>query len=333
MPGGYRTMDGIDINTLWYGAGIRAAVDTYREVSLPLVQALAMPHDLTMFDYAISERNGFQLLGIGQRPDRKMLEYANVYPIYSKKGYAVGTDLDTLRISRSDRIRADLQRPMREYPEYVLIQMLKVMMTDPGTNNAGFGFYNGQFAAEEKITAPPTFQQNSFNSNHTHYFRNNNATVQLSDITNAKVLIREHGHSGTIVAFIDNTMRQQLENMAAWTGSIIRSPVSDMVAVSGFGDVFELLGVVFHVTEMMPSNYILFVEATPSIPDARPLIMFEPPGMGGLQLHEGPRNDYPIIESFFDSFFGLKVFQRGAGVSLMIGSGGTSYTNPTFVEP
>ncbi len=332
MPGGYRTLDGIDWNTIWYG-GIRPAVDAYREVQLPLIQALMTPHDLTMFEYGISERNGFQRLGLGERPDRKMIAYANVYPRYAKHGYGVGTDFDTLRISRSDRIRADLQRPMKEYPEFLLTEMLKVMLTDPGTLNANYGFYNGEFSAEEKISAPPTFQQNVFGADHTHYIKNNSSGVQLSDLSMVKTHIAEHGHNGQIIAFCNSTVRQQLQDMAAFTESIIRSPVSDMVAVSGFGDVFELGGIVFHVTEMMPSAYVLFIESgATDITGMKPVIMFEPAGLSGLNLYEGPRNDYPILESFFDSFFGLKVFLRGSGVAMEIGSG-TDYTSPTLYEP
>ena len=100
MPAGYRTMDGIDLNDIWYGgAGIQAAVDLYRSVELPVITSLAMPWPEQLMKYGISQKNGFQVLGPGQRPDRKTVDIATVYPTVTKYGYATGTDLDTLRRS------------------------------------------------------------------------------------------------------------------------------------------------------------------------------------------------------------------------------------------
>ena len=81
MPQGYRTMDGIDLNDIWYGsAGIQAAVDLYRSAELPLIEALAMPWPEQIMKYGISERNGFQVLGPSERPNRKIIDVATFYP-------------------------------------------------------------------------------------------------------------------------------------------------------------------------------------------------------------------------------------------------------------
>ena len=70
MPEGAVTLDQIDINDLWYGpAGIRAAVDTYRQMTLPIIPALALSWGETLMKYGLSERNGFQVLGPGELPE------------------------------------------------------------------------------------------------------------------------------------------------------------------------------------------------------------------------------------------------------------------------
>lgn len=321
MPVGYRTIDQIDINDIWYGgSGVLAAYDTYQQVDLPILSSLAMTHDETVMKYGLSEKNGFQKIGFGERPNRKYVQMAMVTPRVEKWGYAVGTDIDTLLRSTGKEVQIDMDRPFKEDPEHVLTEMLRQCVVDPGPLNAGYGWYNGTFAPEEGITAPPRFMQRVFPANHTHYLVTAAATLTLQDLTMQKTHLRHHGHNGSLVAFINTTVRQTLENLAAWTGNIIRSPISDMVAVSGFGDSFELLGIQFYVTEMMPDNYILMVVASGSEAD-RPLVMFEPANIKGLTIWPGSVAPYPLIDSTVSRTFGLKIVRRGAGAVMMIGTG------------
>jgi hypothetical protein len=324
-------MDGIDLNDIWYGsAGIQAAVDLYRSAELPLIEALAMPWPEQIMKYGISERNGFQVLGPSERPNRKIIDVATFYPSVTKYGYGVGSDLDTLQRSTGREVMLDMNRPMMEDPEAVLTRFLQKMMTTPGTNNAGYGFYNGQYAAEEKITAPPRYQQQTFAAGHSHYVTSATASaLVLGDLITMKGTIRHHGNLGPLIAFINSDTVQVLERLAAFTStSIIRSPISDQVAVEGFNETFVMLGITFHVSELIPANYIMIVETGSD--QSRPLVMFEPAQMRGLRLHPGPMNDYPLIESYWDRWFGLKVFQRGAGAVMWFGAHSATYVSPTF---
>jgi hypothetical protein len=330
MPQGYRTMDGVDLNDIWYGgAGIQAAVDLYRSVELPLINALAMPWPEQIMKYGISEKNGFQVLAPSERPNRKTVDIASFYPTVTKYGYGVGTDLDTLQRSTGREVLIDQNRPMQEDPENVLLQFLQVMVSGPDaqTNNSLYSFYNGQFASEEKITAPPRYQSNTFSGAHTHYIAKSGG-LAATDFTDIKQTIREHGHKGSIMAFLNSTSVQALEDLASFTqAAIVRSPITDQVSVQGFNDVFTIWGITFHSTEMVPNNYIVFAESSQA-ETGRPLVMYEPANMKGLRLHPGPMNDYPLIESFWDRWFGVKVFQRGAGAVLQTGN--ATYATPSL---
>jgi hypothetical protein len=330
MPVGYRTIDQIDLNDIWYGgAGIAAAFDLYQAVDLPILNSIAMMHDETIMKYGLSERNGFQPLGPGERPNRKYVQTAIITPAVQKYGYAVGTDIDTLLRSSGKEIQMDMDRPFKEDPEFLLTEMIRMTLLDPGVNNVGYGWYNGQFAPEEGITAPPRFMQRTFLANHTHYLTTTTASLQLSDLTMLKTHIRHHGNQGQLVAFCNSTVRQTLENLAAWTGNIIRSPISDEVAVHGFGDTFLLLGIQFYVTEMMPDNYILCMVAS-GVESERALIMFEPANMKGLTIWPGTwHSSYPLIDATVSRTFGLKIIRRGAGAVLFITGTGT-YTPPVI---
>lgn len=334
MPGGSVTLDGIDLNDIYYGgAGIAAAVDMYRSLELPIIPALALQWPEQIIKYGLSERNGFQVLGPGQLPDRKFVELAAFTPTVKKYGYGVASDFDTLRRSTGREIMMAFNRPMKEDPENVFYRMLEKLLMNPGTNNVGYGLYNGQFSSEEKVTAPPQHGQHVFSTNHTHYLAS--ATQQvfaLTDVTRAKTHIKHHGNNGNIVAFINSTGVEDLENAASWQGTnITRSPVSDGVAINGFSTTFQLNGVVFHETEMMPDDYVLFCEASNADQFQRLLVMFEPANIRGLNMHPGLHSQYPIIDSSWDRWFGIKVMNRGAAVALYYGAHSGTYVNPTIV--
>lgn len=331
MPEGYVTTDGIDFNEIYYD-GIVPAVDLYRRVEMPVIMSIVQPHPETIIKYGVSEKNGYQQLSLGERPNRKYVQEAALYPEVKKWGYGVGSDIDTMRRSTRRQIEMAVDRGFAEDGENVLLQLLKKLMKNPGTNNAEHGFYNGQFSTEEKITAPPSYQNNTFLAAHSHFVTTGSASLNaLTPITAAKQTIRHHGNTGPLAAFINSQEVQALEDLANFTStSIIRATLSDQVTLFGFTDNFTLLGVNWWATEMIPAGYILIVETSP-VDQRRPVIQFEPANMRGLNLMPGVMNDYPIIESYFERWIGYRVLNRGAGVALQITASGT-YTDPTFNE-
>lgn len=329
MTPGYVTTDNIDLNELWYGP-IAQIADMYKFVDLPIIGQLIQVRDLSLMKYYIAEKNGYEVIALDTRPGMKKLKEAAMYaPLPLKFAYGVGAGLDSIRLATSRMVMASIDRGFREDAENMLIQVLKKVMTEPGTANAGYGLYNGEFSTEEVITTPPQYGQNTFAANHTHYYRTGAATIALSDITAAKQTIRHHGHMGRLVGLINSNVVRTLENLALFTASTLtRSPISDQVSVFGFTDRFQLLGVEWLASENIPDGYFVMVELNEAGED-RMIVQFEPPQLGGLRLMPGPVNNYPLVESFFERFANWKIWRRGAAVSVQIATAG-SYTNPTF---
>lgn len=329
MAQGYHTLDNIDLNEIWYAAQL-AVTDMYQKVELPIIDRLVRVVPPTITKYIVGERNGFQIIALDTKPTHQRVVEAAILPVTPEKhGYGIGSGLDTLRLSTGREVMNNIDRGFNEDPEHVLRQILKRMMVDPGTNNAGYGFWNGQFASEEKITAPPRYQMNTFQASHNHYYISATAAIQLPVITAAKQTIRHHGSRGKINCLVNSDMVRQFENLAEFTASsLIRSPVSDRVAVMGFEEEFDLLGVHFISTEMIPPDYLLFADLTED-EARRPVVQFEYPNLPGLRLMPGPMNDYPLVEAYLERFASWKVANRSAGVVVQIKASG-SFDNPSF---
>lgn len=326
---GYFTTDGLDLNELWYGA--MSAADMYKAATLPILDQMIRFHDLSLMKYYIAEKNGYEVIALDTKPGMKKVKEAALYaPLPLKFGYGVGAGLDSLRLSTGRQVMANIDRGFKEDAENLLIQIMRKLMTDPGTLNAGFGLFNGEFSAEEQISAPPQYGQNVFLANHNHYYTSGATTIDLGDITAAKQTIRHHGYKGKLVAMINSSIVMQLENLAAFTANqLTRSPISDQVAVMGFTDQFTLLGVEWYASEAIPDNYFIMAELAEG-DDDRMIVQFEPPQMRGLRLMPGPVNDYPLVESFFERFGNWKVWRRGAAVVVQLTASAT-FVSPTLV--
>jgi hypothetical protein len=336
MASGYFTLDQVNYDEIWYNVAL-PAMDLYRSAKIPIIDTLSTPHDLTLFPYILGKRMGFQPLGRTQKPDMRQVEEAWMVPTYEKWGVGVGTDRDTLALSPSRRIIASINRVFVEDPEEITRRMLRKMLVNPGTLNAGYGFYNGTFSAEEKLTAPPPFGENVFLPTHNHYTTTQalvtaaGANLTLPVISAAKTHLQHHGNNGMLSGFMNRQTAESFENMLAVTNALTRSPVSDEIAMRGFTDAFMLLGVVWYVTEVMPAGYILLVQTSGDV-DGKPLLFFEPPNLRGLRMFPGGDSLHPLIESYFERYAGWKVWDRGAGLAIQMVASAT-YTNPTFVAP
>jgi hypothetical protein len=204
---------------------------------------------------------------------------------------------------------------------------------------------------------PPPFEGRTFAAPHTHYFATGAmpapySTGNSNTVFNnyaAKLMLdslREHGHYGSIIMYIATDLEDDIRNLTDAGGNptffenwsynnpnVVIAPAStrDTAAVGP-----EYIGVTngmrVRVVTWMPAGYAFAWNSYGNNSRFSPFAFRESdnPLQRGLQLINPDGNDtYPIIDSFYERWFGIGVLNRGNGVVMFRGA---AYAEPTIAS-
>lgn len=206
-------------------------------------------------------------------------------------------------------------------------------------------------------TVPPTYKNNTFNGTHTHYITSGAATVDGQDLVDMEDHLVHHGYgrnNGSSLFLLVN--RAQLATIRTFrvatgapydfipaqnqppfllptnTGGItpptqLPSQLQGLTVAGQYGNwtVIE--------EDYIPAGY-MFGFATGGIFQlGNPIGLREHQNasLRGLRLVQGMRQDYPLIDAYYQRGFGTGVRQRGAGIVMQVTASGT-YTIPTIYQ-
>ena len=325
MAKGLFTIDGIDYNEVWNNY-LTPAIDRYNEVDETDLEALlAVRDDERIKKYLVRTTDAFSKLADGERPDRSKAKYGKFQGLTQKFGAGYGYTFDFLKDANLQMI-IDHQANILELDrENIRNEILKACLL-----NSTDGFYNGSFETNEGISAPPKYGANTFSASHTHYIGSTKTAVDLELCADIRAHIREHGHKGRLVGFINSADEKALTKIFVPTSSslTVANPLTDLVAVDGY--INRAGGIDWVATEIIPSGYILVVATNPEVDAQKPVALIEPinDSYKGLLLLPGDNKDYPIINSYYLRWIGAKVIHRGAGVAVQLDS--ASYNDPSL---
>lgn len=329
---GYMTTDGVDLNTMYYDTMI-PSVDRYNQYDFyPFRETLCSDGNESYVKYPLSKIT-FSALGEAETPSAQKLQWGRFIGSTSKNGTAFGYTFDFLK-DADTKLIALTQAAIYEADRLAIENKVLDTILD-GTTAAGFwnAAYDGETdpKAYARVGAPPSYGQNAFNSNHTHYEGLNTTSIVLTHFTNAKQHIAEHKKIGALICFINSAQVETLENLAGWSsGAYIANPIVANTAIEGFQT--RWLGIDFHQTEAVPAGYLVMIDPGNSTGYNKPIKFIEPNNASfrGLKLIPGNTiKDYPIIDSYFLRWMGAKVWDRSAGYVMYTGS--ATYTAPTLI--
>ena len=332
LPGtGLTTTDGLDLNEILYGT-VLPVINLYnREEVLPIRTMVTSDFTEQYFKFDASGQWKFQKLGEGEKPRYRSQIWGRKQKDAVKYGLGIGYTYDWL-ISQegssqevADKVRKAIERD-RALESTVVLDAILTSGVD--------GFWNGAYGADEKMSTPPSFGNNTFTAAHTHYTASGNTSLKLTDIVTAKAKNKEHGHKGPFIGLANGDTIADIENLAGWAARSsaefpVQNRVIDDVAIDGFSG--RLLGVDWIETEWVPNNYIAII--SPNVPGEarRPINFIQKANASarGLVLLPGsfdPR--YPIVDAWYAHWLAAQVIFRGAGHVTQFAA---SYTSPNVL--
>lgn len=224
-----------------------------------------------------------------------------------------------------------------------------------------YGFYNGT----DGVT-PPTYKNNTFASNHTHYKTSGSTTLEAQDLDTMVIDdLKSHGYDQDngyrLVVMVHSTVGAQIRNF--------RNAVSNNVAVGGNYGRFDFIpsqgqpGQFIDVTrqligagqvpntleglnvigsygpllivedDWMPATHVLSFATGGRDSLSNPVGLREhaQSNLRGLRLVKGRNADYPLIDSFWAAGFGTGIRHRGGGIVIELTADGTYDPPAAFV--
>lgn len=211
-----------------------------------------------------------------------------------------------------------------------------------GQNVNVYSFYNGDG------TVPPVSAGRTFDGNHSHYLVSGATEVDPGDLNDMLEHIEHHGYSlangNTTVLLCNRAEAQKIQLFR----SNVNGATYDFVPASGtpaflmpkdmdvFGgqvasqyqglNVKGTYGPVMVIeNDFIPAGHMAMFATGGQASLSNPIGLREPENASvrGLQLIEGPRPNYPLIESYYVRQIGSGVRHRGAAVVMQIKASGT----------
>lgn len=204
-------------------------------------------------------------------------------------------------------------------------------------------------------TVPPTYETNTFLSTHNHYVTSGAATIDPGDLAQIEDDLNAHGYrydlgyelllfvnrqEGSVIrtfvagtassryTFITNPNYAPGGIILAQNGGIIAQPGQTHPQQIGTWGPFKVIEM-----SLIPAGYVLGT-ASGGEQDIGNLVgvrTHDRSELQGLRLVQGPRESYPLTESYYAFGFGTGIRHRGAGYVMQITVSGT-YTIPTIYQ-
>lgn len=229
---------------------------------------------------------------------------------------------------------------MRRQRENVLeLLMREDNITDSKEGIAVKRLYNGDGEV------PPDYDTYTFAGTHTHYLTTAGASFVQADLTAAELELTHHGYGdnavggagGELLAFLPRDLMAKARGFADFIPAST-SQVASILADSGIivgqrssGAGWRIEGTVgrFALIEatVIPAGYFVATVSGGELSPQNVLGIRQHANTSarGLRLNPG-RNDYPLVDSFYDAYMGGGVKHRGAALVMMETAG--SYADP-----
>jgi hypothetical protein len=286
--------------------------------------------DEATVEYRAGSSNGMERHTEYGRPDSRRADIAgHMLPLIGWDRM-LGWTWDYLRDARMPQIRADIADGLQDvrdrYRLSALTRLLKRGDDSGAANGLGTTGYSPGFATAAASTAvdftPPSFEGNTFTSDHEHYVGIAGGAFTLAVFQDAAAELREHGHLPPYDAWIGGS------DEAAVTALSGFAPVADALVTLGSGtaqaniDAMTYIGALegfrVRVVSGIPQYYGVFFKSYGRNSPRNPLAIRLREGLNGprVEAFPDPRSGagpvYPLQNLMLFTEFGVGVRDRTA---------------------
>jgi hypothetical protein len=278
------------------------------------------------------------------RPDRQRVGGFRVrnFPV-DKFQLGIGFTRDYLLGATTEEIDATFNEAVRADRRLLLNEIFRVAF-----RNTNYTFYDdiaGAVTVRALLNGDsepiPSFEGRTFNAaTHTHYHASAGATLALADLQQMRRDLIEHGHDGNRILYIPLNLEDTIRGLAGWADNWAyyhpneSLAPGDLTRVANVGPEYigVILGFKVRVMGWFPDNYLFAYNGYGQNNRMNPFAwrVKVNPAQQGLQLiNQNGADTYPLIDSFFERWFGIGGLTRANG-SVMFVTGGGTYVVPTF---
>lgn len=336
-----QTIDGRSLNDIW--TEFQAVLNIHNEARQNLVNLLTFPVSSPIED--VPQILGDDFEEASEFGEPKGLRGGDYFSLgYDFKWYdvAVRYTWQYLAEATSAQVESLNNQVLEADNRLVFSKVMRAIFNNVNrtTNIRGqavavYPFYNGDG------TVPPSFKNNTFNGNHTHYLTSGAATIDSGDLDAIEEHMTHHGYGtqmgSRLILLANRTEVATIRSFRVANGDsfdFIPAQGGPSLLLPGTGvlgaqapSTFQGLTVagtygnwIVIEEDYVPSGYVVGFATGGTMQATNPVGFREhaSAGLRGLRLVKGRDNDYPLIDSFYQRGFGTGVRHRGAGVVMEI---------------
>lgn len=355
-----QTVNGVDLNTIWtqFMALLNAVNDQrqglIRFLSFPVIQpveTVAQPGDGVDFEEAseFGEPRGSRL-----------------QPTYWQMGfpfkwYDLGARYtwQYLADATSTMVESVANAAVEAYLRKQMFEVFKTIFNPTnGVANINQQAYNVYKFYNADGVVPPTYKNNTFDGNHTHYKTSGSSALEARDIdamilddfnshgynaeSGYRIVVMAHSTVGEVIRGFRNAVsagqsvagnygRYDFIPSQGQPGQLINvtqqligaSPVSN--TLDGLNVIGSYGPALIVSDDWMPTTHVFSFATGGSESLSNPVGIREhaQTNLRGLRLVKGRQANYPLIDSFWTTGFGMGIRHRGGGIVIEITADGT----------
>jgi hypothetical protein len=339
VPGTNTTVDGQPLGEIWNELQSRLA--TFNQNISYILSLFTFPVTRATEKVAIPANAKFEEATELGRPQKVRLAYVTRGFPLTHRDLAYGYTQEFIDSARGQEIQSIRVTVENAWNNLLFSESLKAIFTETNATEEDGVSVKRLYNADGEV--PPAWKFTTHAGTHTHYLTSAGASFDAVDLAAMEEHLIHHGYGATGEQLVLLLNRAEVVVARTLTGfvpaassnrpSIITGPVIGAQGSAPAG--LEVQGYIgrWVIVELddIPPGYMLGISTGGSL-SGQNIVGYrrhENPSIQGLRLIEGPRQNYPIVDSVYDGYAGFGIRHRGGAVVMQLTAG--AYATPTVL--